>query len=103
MQLKGYRALSEMSVDYICATKTRQDGKSGSLDELARENLPKKTALVEAPRTGTFTHLIPSTVPLLFWGLSTTQRRKRPKEAKKEGSMGYNAKKKLPLHCKKQT
>lgn len=63
MQLKGYRALSEMSVDYICATKTGQDGKSGSLDELARENLPKKTALVGDPRTGTFTHLTPIYCP----------------------------------------
>lgn len=46
MQLQGDRALSEMSVNYICATKTRQDGKNGSFDELAREDLPKKTALV---------------------------------------------------------
>lgn len=52
MQLKGYRALSEMSVNYICATKTRQDGKSGSFDKLVRENLPKKTALVEDPGQG---------------------------------------------------
>lgn len=59
MQLTGYGALSEMSVNCVYATKTRHDGKSGSFDELARENLSKKTAFVEDPRTGTFTHLTP--------------------------------------------
>lgn len=81
MQLKGYRALSEMSVDCVYAPKTCQVRKSGSFDELARENLSKKTAFVEDPRIESFTHLTPVYCPSSVLGPEH-----HPKEKATKGS-----------------